>query len=59
MSGQTTDPLAGSNREPNPTEWPNGQPAEDALPPVVRDPGKGNVPAGTPLWRGSQSSDFK
>jgi len=50
--GQKTDPLAedmetGEEGNPNYTNS-----AEDWIPDVVRDPGKDNVPAGTPLTKG-------
>ena len=62
-NSQTTDPMSAVN-DPENAESPRDDamrgvpPAEDSYPDLVRDPGKGNVPAGTPLARGSQASDF-
>jgi hypothetical protein len=58
---QTTDPLAPENDYEDDFEW--GPmviqvSAEDSIGDLARDPGKGNVPSGTPLARGSQASDF-
>ena len=46
-NNQTTDPLAESAHDPNPTEWPNALAAEDALPDTVRDPSLGWPAGGT------------
>lgn len=60
---QTTDPLAPENDDDtSPMAWDDGDvgvpPAQETYPDLVRDPGMGNVPSGTPLARGSQASDF-
>jgi hypothetical protein len=57
-NSQMTDPMAAEN-QPYPSVIPakGFPPAEAVLPPNVDDPGESDVPAGTPLARGFQSSD--